>query len=120
MGIDSELESSGKGSDIVRAKYGDIGMDMRVESSAGIMSSENFEKLIERVKHKVADMTKEIKNGNIDINPYKKGQYAPCDYCSYKRVCAFDNKQFDNKYRRLSSAGVKEIQEKWNIVRKED
>lgn len=119
-GIDRDIATNGKGSDIMRAKYGDVGTDMRVESSAGIMSAENFQKLIERVKDKVAQMTTEIMDGRIDINPYKKGQYAPCDYCKFKRVCAFDNRQFDNKYRRLNTSGVKELQEKWNVVRKED
>lgn len=119
-GIDRDIAQSGKGSDVMRAKFGDVGTDMRVESAAGIMSAENFERLIERVKGKVSQMTTEIMDGKIDINPYKKGQYAPCDYCKFKSVCAFDNKQFDNKYRRLSTAGVKDIQEKWNVVRKED
>lgn len=120
VGLDTDIAVTGKGSDIVRAKFGDIGTDMRMESAAGIMSAGNFEKLIERVKDKVGQMTEEIKSGKIDINPYKKGQYAPCDYCKFKRVCAFDNKQFDNKYRKLNTSGIKELQEKWNVVRKED
>ena len=83
-------------------------------------SSENFEKLIERVKTKVGEMTKEILDGRIDINPYKKGQYSPCSYCKFQRVCAFDNRQFDNNYRKIGSTSVRELQEKWNVAGKED
>ena len=119
-GLDEGLSDSNKNSDIMRAKFSDIGVDMRVESSAGIMSSENFEKLIERVKTKVGEMTKEILDGRIDINPYKKGQYSPCSYCKFQRVCAFDNRQFDNNYRKIGSTSVRELQEKWNVAGKED
>lgn len=119
-GLDTGLSESNKNSDIMRAKFSDIDVDMRVESSSGIMSSENFEKLIERVKTKVGEMTNEILDGRIDINPYKKGQYSPCSYCKFQRVCAFDNRQFDNNYRKIGSTSIKELQEKWNVARKED
>jgi ATP-dependent helicase/nuclease subunit B len=90
---------------------------MRVEKKAGVMSLDNFDKLIERVKCKVSDMTKEIMDGKIDINPYKRGQLTPCTYCKYSRICAFDNKQFDNEYRSLSGTDLKYINEKWNVVK---
>lgn len=118
--IDNNIAVSGKASDIVKAKYSDAEIDMKIETSSGIMSTENFENLIRRVKEKVSDMTAEILDGNIDINPYKKGQYAPCNYCKFKHICAFDNKQFANKYKKLGVSSVKEIQDKWNTAGKED
>ena len=84
------------------------------------MSVENFDKLIERVKDKVELMTREIMDGKIDINPYKRGQISPCNYCKYNRVCAFDNKQFDNEYRTLSGTDLKIIGEKWNVCKKQE
>ena len=118
-GLDNSLSESNKSSNIMKAKYGDIDVDIRVEAQAGIMSTENFSKLIERVKDKVSEMTKEIVEGKIDINPYKRGQYSTCTYCKYKNVCAFDNRQFDNDYKKLGKTSVKDIQEKWNVSRKE-
>lgn len=119
MGLDRNIESVKGSSDITKAKYSDSGIDLRVEKKAGIMSVDNFEKLIERVKDKVELMTREIMDGRIDINPYKRGQISPCNYCKYNRVCAFDNKQFANEYRTLSGTDLKLIGEKWNVCKKD-
>ncbi|MEE0685471.1 MAG: PD-(D/E)XK nuclease family protein [Lachnospiraceae bacterium] len=117
VGIDNDIVDAKGASLITKAKYSDSGIDMRVEKKAGVMSLDNFDKLIERVKCKVSDMTKEIMDGKIDINPYKRGQLTPCTYCKYSRICAFDNKQFDNEYRSLSGTDLKYINEKWNVVK---
>ena len=120
LGLDRNMEFVKGSSDISKAKYSDSGIDLRVEKKAGIMSVENFDKLIERVKDKVELMTREIMDGKIDINPYKRGQISPCNYCKYNRVCAFDNKQFDNEYRTLSGTDLKIIGEKWNVCKKQE
>lgn len=118
VGIDNNIVNGKGSSDISKAKYSDSGIDMRVERKAGVMSVDNFDQLIERVKDKVAIMTQEIMDGKIDINPYKRGQMSPCNYCQYKRVCAFDNKQFDNGYRTLAGTDLKVIGEKWNVCKR--
>lgn len=112
-GIDNNLSEQNKTSGVAKVKYGDIGSHIRVASDAGIMDEDNFNALIERVKSKINEMTTEILDGSIAINPYKKGQYTPCDYCNYKNVCAFDNRQFDNEYRRLHSTDIKEVELLW-------
>ena len=117
VGLDNYIVDTKGTSDIIKAKYSDSGIDMRVDRKAGVMSVENFDKLIERVKCKVSDMTKEIMDGKIDINPYKRGQMTPCTYCKYNRICAFDNKQFDNEFRSLSGTDLKYLNEKWNVVK---
>ena len=120
VGLDRDIVNGKGSSDISKAKYSDSGIDMRVEKKAGIMSMENFDKLIERVKDKVSLMTREIMDGKIDINPYKRGQLSPCNYCKYNRVCAFDNKQFDNEFRTLSGTDLKVIGEKWNVCKNQE
>ena len=119
VGLDKNIVNGKGSSDISKAKYSDSGIDLRVEKKAGIMSVDNFEKLIERVKEKVEVMTKEIMDGKIQINPYKRGQMTPCNYCKYNRICAFDNKQFDNEYRTLQGTDLKVISEKWNVCKKQ-
>lgn len=118
IGIDNNIVNIKGASDISKAKYADKGIDMRVERSAGVMSNDNFMQLIERVKDKVTTMTQEIMDGKIDINPYKKGIKTPCTYCQYNRVCAFDNRQFDNDYRSLVGKDLKVIGEQWNVCQK--
>ena len=112
-GIDRELSDKNKSSNIAKIKYGDIGSDIRAYADAGVMAEENFNNLIERVKLKINEMTTEIVEGNIAMNPYKKGQYSPCEYCKYKGVCAFDTRHFDNEYRRLHTTSTKEVEQLW-------
>ena len=114
MGIDSSLGEDNKTSNVAKVKYGDIGSYIHVGADAGVLSEENFERLIGRVKSKIEQMTTEIMDGNIAMNPYKKGQYTPCSYCKFKGVCAFDNKQFKNEYRRLHTTSAKELETVWS------
>ena len=113
-GIDSGLDEKNKNSNVAKVKYGDIGSYIHVGADAGVMSEENFNRLIDRVKVKIQEMTTEIMDGNIAMNPYKKGQYSPCEYCRFKNVCAFDNRQFDNEYRRLHTTSSKELESVWS------
>lgn len=112
-GIDMSLSDRNKSSKVAKVKYTDIGSGIRVGADAGILSEDNFNRLIERVKAKIEQMTTEIASGNIAMNPYKKGQYTPCSYCRFKNVCAFDDRQFDNEYRRLNATSIKEVEQKW-------
>ena len=112
-GIDKELSDKNKTSTVARVKFSDIGSAIRVGADAGIMAEENFNNLVERVKVKINDMTTEILDGNIAMNPYKKGNYSPCEYCKYKSVCAFDTRNFENEYRRLHTTSTKEVEQLW-------
>ena len=112
-GIDKELSDKNKTSSVAKVKYGDIGSSIRVGADAGIMAEENFNNLVERVKVKISEMTTEIIEGNIAMNPYKKGNYSPCEYCKYKSVCAFDTRNFENEYRRLHTTSTKEVEQLW-------
>ncbi len=114
-GIDNELSEKNKSSNIAKVKFADIGSNLHVGADAGIMAEENFNNLIDRVKVKIEEMTAEIIEGNIDINPYKKGQYSPCNYCKYKSVCAFDTRHFENQYRRLHSTSKEEVEHLWRV-----
>ncbi len=50
----------------------------------------------------VNELSKEIMNGEIKINPYKSGMETACDYCDYKGVCGFDKKNKAYKYNKLT------------------
>ena len=49
----------------------------------------------------INELSKEIMQGKIMINPYKSGQETACDYCDYKGICGFDKKNKAYKYNRL-------------------
>ncbi len=101
-------------------KQADMGTPISVGSSAAVLSEDNFARLIDRVKDKIARMTTEIESGYIEINPFKKGQKNACTYCKFKGVCGFDAKDFDNKYRQLTSTSEDEIIRAWSITEKEE
>ena len=45
-------------------------------------------------------------------NPYKLKQRTACDYCSFKEICGFDEKQEGNSFRRLSTFSDEELWKK--------
>ena len=43
------------------------------------------------LKKLIADLWKEITDGNIVPNPYKHGTKTPCNYCPYVSVCRINS-----------------------------
>ena len=117
VGMDQHIVDSSKTSRINKAKFKDIDTDLRLGRTVSVLSNDNFLKLIERVKDKVKDITREIMDGKIDINPYKYSKSKACTYCKYNRICAFDSAQFDNEYRTLDYTDLKSLEAKWNVCK---
>jgi ATP-dependent helicase/nuclease subunit B len=73
------------------------------------------EKKLEDLKGYVEDtvhkLGKEILEGDIRINPYKKGNKQSCTYCEYQSICGFDSKISGYKYRNLVTIPAEEIWE---------
>ncbi|MBQ9699270.1 MAG: exodeoxyribonuclease V subunit gamma [Lachnospiraceae bacterium] len=119
--LDTGISESSKNSSVAaNLKYGDIDKDISVGSSAATLSEDSFNQLIDRVKVKIANMTREIEKGNIDMNPYKRGQRTACDYCKYRDVCGFDDKQFENRYRQLHHTRKEDIERLWGSTGEEE
>ena len=81
---------------IVPLKTKDLGSAV---SSSG-MNSTNFRRMIDRVERMMDEFTEEILEGRIEKNPYRKGMNTPCEYCSYRSVCNFDEREFGNQYKK--------------------
>ena len=51
-------------------------------------------------------------SGDMEKNPYKLKQRTACDYCSFKEICGFDEKQEGNSFRRLPTFSDEELWKK--------
>lgn len=118
-------ELSGKSSDIIPAKYkkeaktkdkndNQPQYDARQSSMA---NEEQFNDLINYVNTKTQEIGTKIKQGIIEPNPYKQGDFTPCVYCRYKSICSYEYNIFP-KYNVLSAVKKSDF---WDmIVPKED
>ena len=96
VAMDHILEEEKAESVIVPLKTKDLGSAV---SSSG-MNSTNFRRMIDRVERMMDEFTEEILEGRIEKNPYRKGMNTPCEYCSYRSVCNFDEREFGNQYKK--------------------
>lgn len=117
--IDNNIYDSSYGSKIFGLKKSDIDTDLKVENTKGAGASYYFEKFIEIVKNTADGFVSEILDGDIKLNPYMMKNKKPCEYCKYKTVCNFDDRCFDNSYRKLDISN-EEIINKIKEYGKED
>lgn len=73
---------------------------------------EQFHALSSYVNGKILELGREILNGNVELKPYKMKKRTACDYCSYRKVCGFDEKMPGYEYRRLPSFSDEELWKK--------
>lgn len=57
--------------------------------------------MVEYVARLLPDMVERILAGDVAITPYRRGQDTACEYCPYRRLCAFDTTT-GNAYRELT------------------
>ncbi|GIN84051.1 ATP-dependent helicase/deoxyribonuclease subunit B [Heyndrickxia sporothermodurans] len=95
--MDQSLES-GK-SKIVSAE---IKKDGTLSSRSQVASEKDFTLMNRYVRKLYEKSGNEITSGMVDIAPYKLKKRTPCDYCSFKSVCQFDQSLEDNNYRNLT------------------
>jgi len=80
-------------------------------------TQEQFKILREYVRKTLAQIGREILDGNTAISPYKKNTITACAYCSYSPVCQFDTSVRGNSYRILRNYTDDEI---WKLMSKID
>ncbi len=103
--MDKALGDGAKTSMIIPIKADELNIGMGKSS----MGSINFTRMIEYVRNQTEKMCDEILEGNIQVNPYKKGNITPCEYCSYKGLCTFNEKYLGNKFRTLNKFSPEDI-----------
>ena len=70
------------------------------DARSSVVSKEQFEDLMKHTNKIIKQISKEILNGNIDINPYyqRKTKKTACDYCEYSSICNFKESNLQYKY----------------------
>ena len=106
--LDQSIEETND-SDIIDVKLTSKG----IHAKSSVADDTEFSQLIEYINDKTRAINQEIKEGSIDINPYKKGEFKPCDYCEYHSVCGFDTKLPGSEYRKLTNLKPNEV---WEII----
>ncbi len=59
------------------------------------ISEDDFNTVFKNIDSKIINMVKEIKEGNIKVNPVTKSdsENTACKYCDFKDICKLDNKE---------------------------
>ncbi len=78
-----------------------------------LLDGDEFGRMVGYVKGKLGEYGREILQGKVDVNPYKKAKKTACDYCSYHGVCGFDGRLAGNQFRELEDVDVRK---EWNEV----
>lgn len=94
--MDNKLKD-GEKSDIIPVK---IKKDGTMDKTSKVVSRKEFEILQKYVKNTLAQISKEILDGNIEIKPYYnvKNKRKPCEYCKYNSICNFKKGFCGNDY----------------------
>lgn len=95
--LDQRIETE---SDVIPVAY-KAGIIQEAKSS--VASEKRFSALTGFVNRKIKAMGREILDGRITVDPYKKGERTACDYCPYHGICGFDLKTRGYGFRRFKS-----------------
>ncbi|MGE8205175.1 helicase-exonuclease AddAB subunit AddB [Heyndrickxia sp. NPDC080065] len=102
--MDQTLES-GK-SKIVSAE---IKKDGSLSARSQVASKDNFSLMSHYVRNIYEKSGNDITSGTVDIAPYKLKKRTPCEFCSFRSVCQFDQSLESNDYRTLTPRKQEDI-----------
>ena len=108
--LDESL-SPGDSSSVIAAMLNKDGSLSKTGGNDAV-ESEDFERLMERVRFIVGRMCDDILDGQIPVRPYRQGKTMPCTYCDYRSVCRFEFPEAEVRY--LDSMKKQEV---WNLLK---
>lgn len=75
-----------------------------ISDKANVLNRKQFEMLQNYMEKIIKQISNEILDGNINIEPYYyiKNRKTPCEYCIYKSICQF-NQTTKNNYRYIAN-----------------
>lgn len=89
--IDTTLESGSK-SKIVEVALDKTG---EVDKRSNVANEKEFLSLMDYVDKAIINVSEQIKEGNINIEPYYESEsYNGCSFCDYKDICKFEAGSF--------------------------
>lgn len=80
-----------------------------LHAKSSVFTYEQFDLLRHHLRATLKELGQGILNGTVNISPYQKKGFKPCQYCQYKAVCHFDPLLEENTYRILSEDKAEEI-----------
>ena len=101
--LDGEMENKSDVIPVERNKDGSF------SARSSVMSGEELQVISDYVSRKIADIGKEILEGNISLNPYEKGSEEACTWCAFQKVCGFETAIPGCKKRKLEDLSSEEI-----------
>lgn len=82
-----------------------------------IADIQQFDLLMQHVEATLTELTKQIREGNIDAQPwYRNASSNGCNYCAYREACHFENGNQKDSVRYMKKYDDQEI---WNRIEKE-
>ena len=105
--MDNTLPEGDKGTSLVVPAS--INKDGTISKTTSGVNQEEFNVLRKYVKHTIKELSKDMLDGNIGINPYKSKESTSCDFCSFSSICQFDSTFKDNNYRIINKKSQDEI-----------
>ncbi|WP_163529690.1 helicase-exonuclease AddAB subunit AddB [Halobacillus ihumii] len=73
------------------------------------IETEKFNDLRSYIRDVMIEAGQRVTEGEVDLNPFQKGQQRACDYCPFRSVCQFDPSLEDNDYRKLKEWKEEEV-----------
>lgn len=64
--------------------------DGSYSARSSVMSGEELRLVSDYVSRKITDIGREILQGTISLNPYERGKEEACTYCTFRKVCGFE------------------------------
>jgi len=96
--------------------YAETDKEGQLKANSKGIPEQDFHTLTEFVYRKLEAEAEEILEGNTKAAPYRYKKGTPCDYCTYRTVCGFDNRLPEFSYRDLKEMSKEEL---WEEFRKE-
>lgn len=86
-----------------------VNKDGTIREGSSVLDEEEFMALLAHVKKLIGRIGCEMLEGNIRIEPVKKGNTTACAYCPYSGICQFDPTLEENGFKRIPKTDRKEI-----------
>ena len=105
--LDRALLESGVKSRVVPIKTTKTGAPHKTQSK--LMSTKQFDKLLDRTVENIVSCGNAIYNGNICARPARITSVSGCEYCTYEGVCGIEYRtrpSMENKYETLKDSDV--------------
>lgn len=61
--------------------------DGSLKKGSSTLKAHEFKVLEDYIEHKIAKMAGDLREGKIEINPFKNGEKSVCTYCDFREIC---------------------------------